>query len=473
MDKTELKTPRAFISYSWTSQEHENSVIDLATRLRADGIDIILDKWDLKEGQDKYIFMERMINDPSVEKVLLILDRRYVEKANVREGGVGTESQIVSASLYENVSQTKFIPIVVESMENGEPCLPAFLKSRMYIDMRPESDVDNYQKIVRNIYDKPINEKPPLGSRPKFLDDDDSRPLIKSGFQAKKIFLTGNEAARKSEVLDFFSDLTNSIRAIASTDYSDGEIDDNVFNAVMSTQTLLKQFDEFIDLVASLEPSLLLGNFQTFLEECLKLQIRPSGKSATAQRDIVMFLSQELLIHFIAVLIRNSRFSEIGQLFRLRLLKIDSYGKSSDSIAYLWSPVPIFDRTRNERLKLNKITLSTEIWKERCTTGIVSFEDFSQADYLTFVHFALKTIWWYPRTILYGGFHHKFDIFIRAESKDYFQRLKLAMGVESKTDLMVKLASHKSEIENWRLERSWRPITLLAPLNVDNIDTEA
>ena len=45
--------PKVFISYCWTSPTHEDWVINFAERLVANGVDIVIDKWDLKEGQDK------------------------------------------------------------------------------------------------------------------------------------------------------------------------------------------------------------------------------------------------------------------------------------------------------------------------------------------------------------------------------------------------------------------------------------
>ena len=83
--------PKVFISCSWSGPEHEQDVIDLATALRNHGVDAILDKWDLKPGQDKYVFMESMVTDASVSKVLVLCDKRYQEKVNTRSGGVGTE----------------------------------------------------------------------------------------------------------------------------------------------------------------------------------------------------------------------------------------------------------------------------------------------------------------------------------------------------------------------------------------------
>ena len=52
-------TPKVFISYSWSSQEHQILVKSWAEQLIADGVEVILDIYDLKEGNDKYAFMER------------------------------------------------------------------------------------------------------------------------------------------------------------------------------------------------------------------------------------------------------------------------------------------------------------------------------------------------------------------------------------------------------------------------------
>ena len=57
---------KVFISYSWSSPEHEEWVINIAERLMSDGIEVIIDKWDLKEGHDMFDFMESMVKSPKV-----------------------------------------------------------------------------------------------------------------------------------------------------------------------------------------------------------------------------------------------------------------------------------------------------------------------------------------------------------------------------------------------------------------------
>ena len=97
--------PKVFISYAWGCQEYQKRVLALATELQRDGIEVLLDKWSLKEGHDTYAFMEQSVNDSSVTNVLLLLDPIYAKKANERSGGVGTETQIISPEIYNKVKQ--------------------------------------------------------------------------------------------------------------------------------------------------------------------------------------------------------------------------------------------------------------------------------------------------------------------------------------------------------------------------------
>src|SRR5690242_4127600 len=144
--------PKVFISYSWTSKEHQQYVIDLAARLANDRVHVVIDVWDLQAGQDKFVFMEKMVTDPTIQRVLIILDQKYKEKADERKAGVGSESQIISSELYGKAEQRKFIPIIATKDEQGNPYLPVYLKSRIYYDLSPDADFANqYEQLLRDI----------------------------------------------------------------------------------------------------------------------------------------------------------------------------------------------------------------------------------------------------------------------------------------------------------------------------------
>ncbi|MDR2719593.1 MAG: TIR domain-containing protein [Nitrososphaerota archaeon] len=96
--KERLK-PKVFISYAWDTEEYQEKVLKFATRLHECGIEVVIDRWSMSAGDDIYAFMERSVNDKTIQFVLLLLDELYAKKANEREGGVGTETQIISRKI--------------------------------------------------------------------------------------------------------------------------------------------------------------------------------------------------------------------------------------------------------------------------------------------------------------------------------------------------------------------------------------
>lgn len=148
--------PKVFISYSWTSQEHQDRIRHYAERLVSSGIKVVMDIYDLKPGQDKYVFMESMVNDPSITHVLAFLDKQYAEKANARQGGVGTESQILSQELYDSIDQTRILPVFCEKGEDGKLISPTFFKGRIGFDFSSlEAENDNWEQLLRTLVGKP------------------------------------------------------------------------------------------------------------------------------------------------------------------------------------------------------------------------------------------------------------------------------------------------------------------------------
>lgn len=159
--------PKVFISYSWTSEEHKEWVLKLAQRLVEEmGVDVILDRWHLVVGQDRFIFMENSIFE--ADKVIVICDKEYCEKAEQRLGGVGVESTIITPDLYEDTEQTKFIPVALVK-NNNKYTLPKFFSSRVIHPMTPEDDFEkSFVELGRLIWEEPAEKMPPIGKKPNF-----------------------------------------------------------------------------------------------------------------------------------------------------------------------------------------------------------------------------------------------------------------------------------------------------------------
>ncbi len=159
-------TTTTFISYSWDSEEHKNWVRKLADYLQNNGIEIILDQYDLSAGKNMTLFMESSLE--KADKVILILTPNFKSKSDSRQSGVGYEYSMISAELFEIQHENdKFIPIL--RIGNKQSSIPKFLTSFVYHDMtRDDRFNSDAFELIRIILNEPKISKPSLGSIPNF-----------------------------------------------------------------------------------------------------------------------------------------------------------------------------------------------------------------------------------------------------------------------------------------------------------------
>ena len=158
---TDDKCPTAFISYSWDDEEHKKWVKEFADRLLSDGINAVVDQYDLSLGDRLPQFMEQSISD--ADFVLIICTPNYKAKADRRTGGVGYEGHIISDELFQHHNERKFIPILRRG--NFETALPKFCAGKLSIDLSdiPFSE-EQYHDLLATIFGK--KSKPPIGKKP-------------------------------------------------------------------------------------------------------------------------------------------------------------------------------------------------------------------------------------------------------------------------------------------------------------------
>ena len=169
--------PKCFISYSHDYEDHKEWVLNLATRLVKNGVDVILDQWDLRLGGDLPSFMEGGLTD--VDRVICICSETYVSKANAGSGGVGYEKMILTSELMHNINSEKIIPLIKNN--NSSKSTPVFLQTKLYIDFRNETKYENsYSKLIKEIHGESIKARPALGSNPFEKSESPIAPSIAS-----------------------------------------------------------------------------------------------------------------------------------------------------------------------------------------------------------------------------------------------------------------------------------------------------
>jgi hypothetical protein len=155
--------PRVFLSYNQATQSAW--VKELHEFLRSQGINAVVDRWELKVMMDLNTWMAQEIS--RADKVVIISDEEYARKADNREGGVGEETLVIEADLNRHVSPQKYVPIVrCQEIANGTP---AFLGGRLVIHCpSDEKTASVYQRILQAIHSD-SSVAPPIGESPLYL----------------------------------------------------------------------------------------------------------------------------------------------------------------------------------------------------------------------------------------------------------------------------------------------------------------
>ncbi|HEY0382424.1 MAG TPA: TIR domain-containing protein [Candidatus Elarobacter sp.] len=159
-----MRIPKVFLSYSWDDEEHKTWVRDLATRLRRDGIDVMLDQWSVQPGDQLPHFMERSIRDNDF--VLIVCTPKYKSKSDVRSGGVGYEGDIIQGEVFARSNHRKYIPILRKG--TWTEAAPFHLLGKAHVTLRDARSYEvNYERLLLTLHGEQVRA-PEIGDKPDF-----------------------------------------------------------------------------------------------------------------------------------------------------------------------------------------------------------------------------------------------------------------------------------------------------------------
>ncbi|KAF0107510.1 MAG: TPR domain-containing protein [Anaerolineaceae bacterium] len=155
-----MKKTIVFISYSHDSPEHANRILELANRLRADGIDVTIDQYVTSPAEGWPKWMDRQITNSDF--VLVACTETYYRRVMGEEEqgkglGIKWESTITYQDIYDaNSENTKFIPILFE--DGKTDFIPKPLKGATFYFLPKQ-----YEDLYRRLTNQPKIQKPELG----------------------------------------------------------------------------------------------------------------------------------------------------------------------------------------------------------------------------------------------------------------------------------------------------------------------
>lgn len=445
-----MEPPKTFISYSWSSPEHEQWVLNLATYLMNSGVEVLFDKWELKEGHDTIKFMEKMVNDPEVKKVIIVADKAYKEKANKRVGGVGTETSIISKDIYDNQDQDKFAAVVREKDEKGEAYLPTYYKSRIYIDFSEDAEYsESFEQLLRWIFGKPLYIKPDIGERPSYLDDESISLGTAIKFKRAIDAITNGKSHAAGALEEYLNTFAKNLERFR-IEKSDEEYDDVVMKNIENFLPYRNEAIRLFNVISQYAPSEVnINKLHRFFEILIPYMYSPANVSYWNELDYDNFrlIIHELFLYVIAILIKNECFENANHLLEQQYYLPGNYEYGRNAMVdftVFRQGIHALDH-RNERLGLRRVSLRSDLLKDRCIGIEIEFRHLMQADFVLFMRAEVssKSDWW-PDTLLYiKDFYGPFEIFARATSKKYFDSMKCLLAINTPEDLEDLINSYK------------------------------
>ncbi|QFT78225.1 toll/interleukin-1 receptor domain-containing protein [Erythrobacter sp. THAF29] len=467
---SENAPPRLFVSYSWTSSRHEDWVLQLASDLKSNGVDVVLDKWHLKVGQDAHEFMEQMVRSGELDKIILVCDRKYVERANRREGGVGVESQVITQQLYEDVKQTKIAGIVTEAVETDQPMVPNFLLNRLWIDFRdPSSYGVSLQNLLRWIFDKPLYREPEIGPRPKFLDDQVDFEPLSFGNQPG----VGHNSRAEIDLVEFLLKSREQRGDFTVEMSADEPNDESVYRTIRSLPAFIEQFLSSFDKVLS-QAELSEAEYGSTIEYFEELYTNFEKGGTSWSGDATKFLARFLFTALIARCVKHRRFTSGKRLLDSQLVKRRPGELTAEAkpLRSLNCFLPSLD-ARKSRLKLNRASLEADLIKEFCETLSIDFADFIQADLVLAISqsdWEAQRIWWPDSAIYVADSYGALPWFIRAEQIDFRDKFMPMLKISGPDDIDKMIEDIKSgRIREIRWTSAFSTLDLPILMNLSSI----
>ncbi|WP_295145102.1 TIR domain-containing protein [uncultured Reyranella sp.] len=478
---TTSNPPKVFISYSWSSPEHKELVRSWADRLMSNGVEVVIDAYDLKPGDDKHAFMERSVTDASVSHVLVVCDKQYAEKADARRAGVGTETQLISTEVYKKVVQSKFIPILCAFNENHEALLPAYLAGRIGIDFSTaEKTNENWEQLVREIYGKPRLVKPALGLPPAYLQEEASTNMspVRAKFEDLKSALLTNRhgiVRYRSAFLNAcieYADVLRIRERPSEENFGQKVIED--FRKLVSARDLIV---DWVLLEAELPGSADFPDALCQMLERLKgVSARPEEVTSwnDAWFEAHRLFVYETFLYVVAALLKTHSYVTLREILSFHYLKAptERYGDTKfETYEAFYAYSRTLQTVLGEPKNIQLYSPAAELFKMHAQRADLPFESLIEADLvLFFVALASSDKHWFPQLMYYADRYREFPLFLAATRKKGFSALATLTGFSSASALKeaVMKGYERNRVGEYR--NFWQD-TLLRPLNLDNLDT--
>lgn len=379
--------PKVFISYSWGNNATVQRVNEVADYLEDNGIFVEMDRY-LEPGANLYAFMEKMVNDPTIDKVFCFCDLSYAQKVLIGKGGVGTEAAIITPDVYEQVKgnrdqeRHRFVAVAMETDDRGDFTVPTMFRSLLVVSMvDPTRDTEAFEELARVAAGRPRRERRIGATLPVHLrvDAPHTHAFGTAGKATTARLEARNQGPRRG--MAAFREYLSVLLADVTRLEPDGrDAKSRVDQVLSSNGSVFREFAEVLDAGAEFIDAPLDETLGTFFQNLITHNF--SFNFSKAQRDFSRILTKEVLVLTVAALIRHRRFQEVSNLLKRGYWERERERQPEQYSLMAYPPEDLHD----------------DVWvtttRRRCQdlSGISAIE-YVQADAVLYLHGAFHAQW--------------------------------------------------------------------------------
>lgn len=267
--------------------------------------------------------------------------------------------------------------------------------------------------------------------------------------------------------LDYFTSLIDDLQLIQPDFSKFSEFDDAIIDQIKKGEYITYQYIEATILASKYNDQDAIKAAYTFFE-CMLIKYDSSEKL-----DGNKYLGYEMFLGLIASLLKYERWEEISTILQIPLFIRTEYRDFYESFIFVNKFIRSLDEWRNNRLQLNRTSISADLMKDRFEHGrlkrFFTFEEIAEADYFLFMRTVchddddLRNTW---RPIVSIYLQRKVPSYIsRSELDSILEKVTLACGFNNSADFISSL-----KFKNHHFLRYHRKSLPTNPLSLFDLD---
>lgn len=286
------------------------------------------------------------------------------------------------------------------------------------------------------------------------------RPTSAHQTQACAALAAGHEQAPQA-VERYLDALASCFDEFALREPTNGLLDSKVLASIDQFAPYLGEYRRFVAALAQQEvarthaPALI--GFLTRISAYKRVD-RDQFTQSNLWADGYRFILRELFLTSVAILLRHGRYAFVGDLLRARYPTVGRE-RLDDSFVIFDGYAKTLDEFRNRRLQLHRLSVSSDLLRDRADAAYCDFDEIMQADFLLCLRSLLCEdnffVRWFPRTLVFAERYavSGFDLFVTTVAPERFSPLAALLGFADRDALLRRFDDVRDAwcLDSWEL----------------------